>query len=235
MICPIVACGSSFCYICGEFATGHSNHWAVGKPCPRYNQPGGEEALYDEDDEDAEEEDFVDDLLLVDWQESDNIAHRAWNDDGQPLLIAPPAGQNWFDRSEQDLGNEVNSKTFAEQMGKQVNHSVDEIDEIQTQYPWDLGNLSDLLEQQLDLQFCLHRIRRQESNHVAARVLMRELRGYEEANDEINILLGRFSPSQILQRPPMLAQALDFYTTHKDAVVRDITAKIDAFMAEPAE
>ncbi|KAI7150440.1 hypothetical protein KC344_g99 [Hortaea werneckii] len=41
-------CGTSFCYICGlDISLVEMDHFAVGMPCPRYNQPGTSAALYD--------------------------------------------------------------------------------------------------------------------------------------------------------------------------------------------
>lgn len=41
-------CGTGFCFICGKEADGESEHWRKGGGCPRYNQPGDDEAEYDE-------------------------------------------------------------------------------------------------------------------------------------------------------------------------------------------
>lgn len=41
-------CGTSFCYICGvDISQTEMDHFALGMPCPRYNQPGTSAALYD--------------------------------------------------------------------------------------------------------------------------------------------------------------------------------------------
>ncbi|KAI7089087.1 hypothetical protein KC356_g2754 [Hortaea werneckii] len=41
-------CGTSFCYICGlDISLVEMDHFAVGMPCPRYNQPGTSAALHD--------------------------------------------------------------------------------------------------------------------------------------------------------------------------------------------
>lgn len=47
MIC---SCGQSFCYICGNAADDGSAHWAPGN-CPRYNQPGDLNAIFDVEEE----------------------------------------------------------------------------------------------------------------------------------------------------------------------------------------
>lgn len=46
MICN--RCGTNFCFVCGAEADADSGHWNVGNPCPRYNQPGDENAHHDE-------------------------------------------------------------------------------------------------------------------------------------------------------------------------------------------
>ncbi|KAI7165949.1 hypothetical protein D0869_00419 [Hortaea werneckii] len=41
-------CGTSFCYICGvDISQTETDHFALGMPCPRYNQPGTSAAVYD--------------------------------------------------------------------------------------------------------------------------------------------------------------------------------------------
>ena len=82
IICPILACKTSFCFICGEEADHDSNHWAASKPCPQYNQPGSANAQHDADE--AETQPFLFDLV------HDLDEHNA-----QPLLEAPPEGQAW--------------------------------------------------------------------------------------------------------------------------------------------
>ena len=45
--CPTAACGVEFCFLCGEQAPHFgSGHWAPGRPCPMYNQPGARNAVY---------------------------------------------------------------------------------------------------------------------------------------------------------------------------------------------
>lgn len=56
IICP---CMMSFCFICGKEALDGSDHWVREGGCPRYNQPGTREALYDDDDLDEEVERFA--------------------------------------------------------------------------------------------------------------------------------------------------------------------------------
>ena len=62
IICPIAACKTNFCYLCGAIARDGSGHWAVGNPCPRYNQPDHQGAIYDDDDDD--EDDITAQVLL---------------------------------------------------------------------------------------------------------------------------------------------------------------------------
>ncbi|GAB1725968.1 hypothetical protein NU195Hw_g5402t1 [Hortaea werneckii] len=58
-------CGTSFCYICGaDISQTEMDHFAVGMPCPRYNQPGTDDALYDDDE--IEEFDWALDNALWD-------------------------------------------------------------------------------------------------------------------------------------------------------------------------
>ncbi|RMZ01023.1 hypothetical protein D0860_07769 [Hortaea werneckii] len=58
-------CGTSFCYICGvDISQTEMDHFAVGMPCPRYNQPGTDDALYDDDE--IEEWDWALDNALWD-------------------------------------------------------------------------------------------------------------------------------------------------------------------------
>ncbi|KAI7227188.1 hypothetical protein KC330_g8512 [Hortaea werneckii] len=41
-------CGTPFCYICGvDISQTEMDHFALGMPCPRYNQPGTSAAVYD--------------------------------------------------------------------------------------------------------------------------------------------------------------------------------------------
>jgi len=47
MTCPLAACRTSFCFICGTEADGDSEHWSYGKSCPRWNQPTADNAMYD--------------------------------------------------------------------------------------------------------------------------------------------------------------------------------------------
>ncbi|KAK5126811.1 hypothetical protein LTR85_009745 [Meristemomyces frigidus] len=48
IVCAMPRCRAHFCFICGEKALHSSDHWAAGKPCPRWNQPGAENAFHDE-------------------------------------------------------------------------------------------------------------------------------------------------------------------------------------------
>ncbi|KAK4502573.1 hypothetical protein PRZ48_005999 [Zasmidium cellare] len=45
--CKQASCWTQFCYICGKEAHHDSDHWSQGKPCPRWNQPGGKGAYWD--------------------------------------------------------------------------------------------------------------------------------------------------------------------------------------------
>ena len=118
MTCPVPACCTSYCFVCGREAEGDSDHWTFGKPCQRYNQPGATDAVFDE--EESERDQF---LTLISQSEeplrreaiplaglieddSDEPAEDGWEilfrqHNAQPLLEAPKAGQTWFDISEQ--------------------------------------------------------------------------------------------------------------------------------------
>ncbi|KAK4507261.1 hypothetical protein PRZ48_000996 [Zasmidium cellare] len=57
-------CGTSLCFVCGRRVPEHeSQHWREGSKCPRFNQPGATNALFDERwaprAEDVEEQEFV--------------------------------------------------------------------------------------------------------------------------------------------------------------------------------
>lgn len=47
--CPESSCNAGLCFICGESVPQEagSDHWIVGKPCPKFGQPGTEEADHD--------------------------------------------------------------------------------------------------------------------------------------------------------------------------------------------
>ena len=67
------SCTTDYCYICGKEVSEaeKSSHWTVGG-CPRYNQPGNDNAMYDEaDNEDSEGVDG-DDLEVDDENEDEN-------------------------------------------------------------------------------------------------------------------------------------------------------------------
>jgi hypothetical protein len=51
-------CGHNFCYICGEDAREDSGHWSPGG-CPRYGQPGQQNAIFDGAVFENDEEDFA--------------------------------------------------------------------------------------------------------------------------------------------------------------------------------
>lgn len=73
LICRGYACRTSFCAICGQPATYDSDHWQVGKPCPRWNRPSDSDAGYDPEPE------IVDEDLhrQRDW----DTAHHFWHDE----------------------------------------------------------------------------------------------------------------------------------------------------------
>ncbi|KAM3414382.1 hypothetical protein BST61_g11023 [Cercospora zeina] len=60
MTCGLTACGTEYCFMCGDKAKEREGHWDVGKPCPKYNHPGDGNAIY----EDPEEEDDFDDMFV---------------------------------------------------------------------------------------------------------------------------------------------------------------------------
>jgi hypothetical protein len=64
-------CGHNFCYICGEDARENSGHWFPGG-CPRWGQPGQQNAIFDAAVFDDDEDDFAfeGDMALDVW---------AWN------------------------------------------------------------------------------------------------------------------------------------------------------------
>ena len=41
-------CSTSYCFICGQEADPDGEHWIVGNPCPRWNQPESQNAQHDE-------------------------------------------------------------------------------------------------------------------------------------------------------------------------------------------
>lgn len=41
-------CSTFYCFICGQEADPDGDHWIVGNPCPRWNQPGSHNAQHDE-------------------------------------------------------------------------------------------------------------------------------------------------------------------------------------------
>lgn len=61
-------CDAQFCFLCGELAEHDSDHWALGKDCPRWNQPGTSNAYYDPpqgDDEHRVDDEAQDEALQV--------------------------------------------------------------------------------------------------------------------------------------------------------------------------
>ncbi|EME48993.1 hypothetical protein DOTSEDRAFT_84481 [Dothistroma septosporum NZE10] len=47
LVCSIPACREHFCYICGKSVMDEFGHWDIGKPCPKYNQPGSTHAMFE--------------------------------------------------------------------------------------------------------------------------------------------------------------------------------------------
>jgi len=47
MVCGRHACMTHLCFICGQGALHDSDHWRRGRPCPRWNQPGSNNAHHD--------------------------------------------------------------------------------------------------------------------------------------------------------------------------------------------
>lgn len=64
-------CTMNYCFICGVEALGNSDHWTRGR-CPRYNQPGANNAQYDGDD------DAVDDAVDDDMDDDDDESDEEW-------------------------------------------------------------------------------------------------------------------------------------------------------------
>lgn len=71
MKCSQASCGTQFCVICGEVAGHNSDHWAKGKPCPRFGKKGDPRAIFDEvpedeapEGEEGEDEDAVQNVLM---------------------------------------------------------------------------------------------------------------------------------------------------------------------------
>ncbi|KAK5123232.1 hypothetical protein LTR85_003431 [Meristemomyces frigidus] len=83
--CPIAACQTDFCFICGDKVDFSSGHWDTGKPCPRYNQPSDPNAAYDD----------VATTIAANRQRSQQLL-----DERQLVLEAPSQGRGWFDVSD---------------------------------------------------------------------------------------------------------------------------------------
>lgn len=47
LTCLSHSCRAQFCAICGKPARHNSNHWQLGKPCPRWNKPNDKNAGFD--------------------------------------------------------------------------------------------------------------------------------------------------------------------------------------------
>lgn len=99
MICQ---CGTGFCFICGKEADGESEHWRNGGSCPRYNQPGDDEAEYDEfgygdddvstvseGDDNSDEDDLLEDVrgLFSDGEEAESAAVHPHEHEMDPPAI----------------------------------------------------------------------------------------------------------------------------------------------------
>ncbi|KAF2211306.1 hypothetical protein CERZMDRAFT_85485 [Cercospora zeae-maydis SCOH1-5] len=61
MTCGFMACDTEYCFICGNKAREGQGHWDFGKPCPKYNQPGDVNAVFDV----ARAEEDFDDMFRV--------------------------------------------------------------------------------------------------------------------------------------------------------------------------
>lgn len=104
MICPISSCSTSFCFVCGEaVAEDDLEHWRI--KCPRYNQPGKWNAVYDQGpsvDNDGEAEQEHGD---IDWHEprDDGIVRDAVPMSPTGLdLIVEQSGDNEDDEEDLD-------------------------------------------------------------------------------------------------------------------------------------
>lgn len=54
-------CRTQYCYICAAKADHKSEHWKPGKPCPRFNQPGAENALFDDENMLVQDDEYIPD------------------------------------------------------------------------------------------------------------------------------------------------------------------------------
>ena len=49
MRCAVRGCETGFCFVCGKGDLEDGDqHWKVGMPCPKWNQPSEENALHDD-------------------------------------------------------------------------------------------------------------------------------------------------------------------------------------------
>lgn len=84
MLTMLQYCGSVFCFICGEAVEHNGIHWLPGNPCPRYNQPGAPNAIFDVLVEDSDVPDEDAEGSNEDAEESDAESDTT-DDDEEPL------------------------------------------------------------------------------------------------------------------------------------------------------
>lgn len=48
LVCASSSCNTEFCFVCGEQTSHDFNHWKLGSKCPRWNQPGAQNAHFDD-------------------------------------------------------------------------------------------------------------------------------------------------------------------------------------------
>lgn len=77
------SCRTQFCAICGKPATHDSDHWQVGKPCPRWNRPNDVNAGYDIGPE------APPGIEVPDGQEERDVAERAIRAEGEQWRQRP--------------------------------------------------------------------------------------------------------------------------------------------------
>lgn len=241
LICPIAACQTGFCYICGKVTEHYSNHWAVGNPCPKWNQPGSEHAVYDKDGNDNADEDGNDIADYDDpWDDTDSlfdpdvdelvsylVEDHVANGGGEPLLVAPSAGATWLDDLDESLDNEVNANLF----GKQLVEEVDLLDQdaLQDVSLDDLLDLYTLLWAQLQVWFSLYRVEQLETREATAELLTHAMHLSELDSELIRDILRTNTQEQITRAAPKLAQALAFYDAHKNEVADAFAQSIAHF------
>lgn len=204
--CPRASCRTEFCYICGQEVEDGDDHYTVGKPCPRYNQPGAEQAMYDDDvmDDDEDMDRFLD-------------------DDSEPLLEGPPPGQTWFDLPEQA---ERNAARFIRDMRREVRDTL--VMQIPPTVSPRLDELASILNASFNLQFELYRMLfdGQLIPDTLQDLLEMHLE-YGENHSFIQRSLVWLRPymEHVRQHLPLLTQAIAFYQLNSAQVVDDATAR----------